>query len=653
MALKLKGSTSGFVGLDAPATAGNNTLILPENSGSAFQIFANDITAGVTTFTQVTVSRNGDLTVPGTISIGGTLTYEDVTSVDSVGIVTARGLSIFGNTTGLNVTSGISTFTGDIFLNSTDKKIYLSSDSDQYITANTSSNYIAVATGNAERLRVDSSGRLLVGTTSANSNNKIHARLNDGSIASNSSASVILAENNGNAWITIGSGASSYGGILFADSGSADIGQVRYNHNGNILEFHTNSAERMRITSGGSLLVGQTSDDGKLCVQGAAGGVALQTTDATNSTFRISHPSSSVTLLSGGSSQHLALGTGFAEKMRIDSAGDIFIGTTSDIAPANGTNLCVSDSAVARLILEKQSTIKFGLNVSNNFVIYDETNDAARFSISSNGNVGVNNTIPDSLHSSGQNLVIGSGSGEEGMTIYSGNTSSCVINFADGTSSTDRYEGRIIYSHNNDHMTFHVADGAERMRIVNGGRLFVGTTGAININGVTTGHTFNQVDDYKWIMGLRCELTNKVGLSIRYAAGGNDHDVILFAKDSTVKFVVHSTGNVANANNSYGQSSDISLKENIVDANSQWNDIKNVKVRNFNFKAETGLPNHTQIGVVAQEIETTSPKLVTENEEGIKEVGYSVLYMKAIKALQEAMARIETLESEVAALKGS
>jgi len=110
MALKLKGSTSGFVGLDAPATAGNNTLILPENSGSAFQLFANDITAGVTTFTSVSVNRNGDLTVPGTISIGGTLTYEDVTSVDSVGIVTARGLSIFGNTTGLQVASGISTF---------------------------------------------------------------------------------------------------------------------------------------------------------------------------------------------------------------------------------------------------------------------------------------------------------------------------------------------------------------------------------------------------------------------------------------------------------------------------------------------------------------------------------------------------------------
>ena len=111
MALKLKGSTSGFVAIDAPSVAGNNTLILPENTGSAQQLLGNDITAGVVTFTSVTVNRNGDLTVPGTISIGGTLTYEDVTSVDSVGIVTARsgvringgGLTIIGDTTGLSI----------------------------------------------------------------------------------------------------------------------------------------------------------------------------------------------------------------------------------------------------------------------------------------------------------------------------------------------------------------------------------------------------------------------------------------------------------------------------------------------------------------------------------------------------------------------
>jgi len=278
---------------------------------------------------------------------------------------------------------------------------------------------------------------------------------------------------------------------------------------------------------------------------------------------------------------------------------------------------------------------------------------AERMRILDTGHVGIGNSIPSSFHSSGNNLVVGSGSGEEGITISSGTTSNGVINFADGTSGNEAYQGRIIYSHNNSHMTFNVGDGTERMRIVNGGRLFVGCTGAININSVTTGHTFQQVDNFKWTMGLRCEETDKVGLAIRYAAGGNDHDAILFVKDSTVRFRVNSAGDAANANNSYGSVSDVSLKENIVDANSQWNDVKNIKVRNFNFKAETGLFTHSQIGVVAQEIETVSPKLVYENEEGTKEVRYSVLYMKAIKALQEAMTRIETLETEVAALKAA
>ena len=368
---------------------------------------------------------------------------------------------------------------------------------------------------------------------------------------------------------------------------------------------------------------------------------------------------------------------GNTNRLMITSTGNLEIGssagTGSDYSLLDGMVINTANGSAGLIINSSSSShnayLSFGYGSGSGTSHHDQfsayigrlgdnqlvfgTNNGIRGIVDASGNFGINNTTPGSFHSSGQNLVVGSGSGEEGMTIYSGNTSNGVINFADSTSGSDSYEGRIVYSHNNSAMTFHVGDGTERIRIVDGGRLFVGTNGAININGVTTGHTFYQVDDFKWIMGLRCELTNKVGLAIRYAAGGNDHDVILFEKDSTVKFVVHGTGNVSNANNSYGQTSDVSLKENIVDANSQWNDIKNVKVRNFNFKSETGLPDHTQIGVVAQELETTSPKLVTENEEGIKEVGYSVLYMKSVKALQEAITRIETLESEVAALKGS
>ena len=73
--------------------------------------------------------------------------------------------------------------------------------------------------------------------------------------------------------------------------------------------------------------------------------------------------------------------------------------------------------------------------------------------------------------------------------------------------------------------------------------------------------------------------------------------------------------------------------------------------------------NLVQLGVVAQEVEQTSPGLVDEhadkdaegNDLGTttKSVKTSVLLMKAAVALQEAMARIEKLEAEVAALKGA
>ena len=106
--------------------------------------------------------------------------------------------------------------------------------------------------------------------------------------------------------------------------------------------------------------------------------------------------------------------------------------------------------------------------------------------------------------------------------------------------------------------------------------------------------------------------------------------------------------------------SDEKLKENIVDSGSQWDDIKAVRVRKFSMKEdELDAPN--KIGVIAQELEASNMGgLVFESpdrdedgnvlETSTKQVHYSVLYMKAIKALQEAMAKIETLETKVAAL---
>jgi hypothetical protein len=174
-------------------------------------------------------------------------------------------------------------------------------------------------------------------------------------------------------------------------------------------------------------------------------------------------------------------------------------------------------------------------------------------------------------------------------------------------------------------------------------------------------------------------------------AGGTTYNYLFGRRSSggfgsgTNTFAVRTNGNVVNTNNSYGSLSDVKLKENIVDSGSQWDDVKALRIRKYNFKADTGQDTHTQLGVIAQEVELVSPGLVYEtsdtesinapvlDEDGnpvldanneptyrtqehelgtvTKNVNYSVLYMKAVKALQEAMTRIEALETANASLE--
>ena len=479
---------------------------------------------------------------------------------------------------------------------------------------------IAFLTNSNERMRVDSSGRLLIGTTT-------------------------------NTFTGVGSSRLQISGTG-ADTAGANLIRVSNDGGGAYLQFTKNrgSATQANDTVGAISWMGHDGTDTEsYFAQILVKAEANATNNNTQGSIRFG--------TSNGSSVT-------SERMRINSDGTVAIGPNTD----GHALLTLSQSASAHLnaLAIQQGNTGSGsgdglfIGIDNNadaFIFHKEnrniefgTANTERMRIDSSGRVLIG-TSSVGAHEGGNNFTIAE-NGHCGMTIRSSTSTSGNIYFADGTSSGESARGEISYRHATDDLRFFVA-ASEVARIVNGGRLFLGCTGAINMNGVTTGHTFQQVENFKWTLGLRCEQTDKVGLAIRYAAGGNDHDAIIFNKDTTVRFRVNSAGNVANANNSYGQVSDVSLKENIVDANSQWNDIKNVKVRNFNFKAETGLFTHTQIGVVAQEIETTSPKLVTENEQGTKEVSYSVLYMKAIKALQEAMARIETLESEVAALKAA
>ena len=147
------------------------------------------------------------------------------------------------------------------------------------------------------------------------------------------------------------------------------------------------------------------------------------------------------------------------------------------------------------------------------------------------------------------------------------------------------------------------------------------------------------------------------GLRIIFPAAAPNNTTqhfLYFDDSSTVRFKVFSNGNVVNSNNSYGAVSDAKLKRDVRDAGSQWADIKAIRFRKYKLIAD-GEDAKEQLGVIAQELEQVSPGLVSESpdETGTtKSVSYSVLYLKAVKALQEAMSRIEALEADVQAMKG-
>ena len=275
----------------------------------------------------------------------------------------------------------------------------------------------------------------------------------------------------------------------------------------------------------------------------------------------------------------------------------------------------------------------------------------------------------------------------------------------------------VIINEDSDDVDFRVeSNGNANMIVSDGGTNHLGLGVAAAAGVFLTIKDGTGIDGDWWINADNVHATNPNGMILNTSGSANDstaQKAYAFQDSGTMRFMVFVDGDVVNHDNSYGAISDQRIKQNIVDANSQWDDIKALKVRNFKKKDDVRQYGEdkawTEIGLVAQEAELVSPKLIKENppsvndilsdsafgtlvddtsspkyyqdgdtipsgkkigdekldgsgnviynkkvgeeKQKVKSIKYSVLYMKAIKALQEAQTRIETLETKVKTLE--
>jgi len=187
-------------------------------------------------------------TFTGNLNVGGVLTYEDVTNVDSVGLITARTGIKIGPSAGVAgtffadgsyVTAGVitaTTFHGSgANLTGISAGTSLSGSTNNTICTVTGANAIQ---GEAN-VQIDSNGRLLIGTTTEGS----------------SESDDLTIATTGHTGITLRSGTTHEGNIFFSDgtSGADEYrGLIRYDHDGDKMIFGTgDGSERMRISSEG------------------------------------------------------------------------------------------------------------------------------------------------------------------------------------------------------------------------------------------------------------------------------------------------------------------------------------------------------------------------------------------------------------------
>jgi len=357
----------------------------------------------------------------------------------------------------------------------------------------------------------------------------------------------------------------------------------------------------VRIDAGGLVVVGVTTV--------AAGSTAAPSITPTGDTNTgIFFPSADT----------IAFGEGGSEAARIDSSGRLLVGTSSS---------------------------RIGVNLETEGSGGDAANSITRTSNDAGAPILYFAKIrSSSIVQSADTLGFLSFLGYDGSSFREGATITAVV---DGTPGANDMPGRLVFAT--------TADGAssptERMRISQAGLVQIGTQNLPNGTSLQVYASSTSNNDGAAQFG-NANTTADACVASFYTATNStatSNVLIKFGINNYVNGSGQINANGANAA-AFGSFSDARLKENIEDLPSQWDNIKSLRPVEFDYIESFG--GGHQIGFIAQEMQTVYPDAVGIGEDEMLTVtAWSKTEARLVKALQEALERIETLEAEVAALK--
>ena len=732
--------------------------------------------AGIGTTETVTVDGLtviNDGSFGGNLTVSGVLTYEDVTNVDSVGLITARN--------GIVVGSGITlSKDGDVFFTG------IATGNGSGLTALNASNLASgtvptarLGSGTASSstfLRGDSTFAAVTSTTiNSNTNNYLITGTGTADTLQGESelqfngahlSQTIAADAEGfdqvasgnhyidNIWNANRSSAGSAIGRLTGQWNGTEVASIKYiagadttNKDDAHITFFTatsgsSNAERVRIDSEGRVLVGHTeglnvnSTSHRLQIVGtnfAASGISLQRYEAgaNGASLLLAHSRGGTV----GGNTALQSGDELGKIRFIGSDGTDMDGEGAEIvvtADGNFSSNSVptkfafkttpngSNGPTTRMTIDQNGYVKIGTTAADAYhmiKLSGTTTNAIKNVLSIDSSV-TGGTAADGFgsrllfggeHLNGNNYTYGgiagklstTGSNYGHLSFYTNNNGT----LAEKMRLTDASSGQLQLLGNSAKVSTVESGGATAIMQSGGNQAYFGTSNSkavtFTVNGEHIAHftthgdmmldnqiqdtsgvepigqlTFasptsaqaNQQDMYRinfWenARSITATRTDNANASIRYngSTGDGGDGSIRFANESGTRLLYMNRLGNGGTSGAWSVGSDQRKKENITTVSDALTKVSQLRGVDFNWRSKWG--GHADSGVIAQEVESVLPNLVITQEGArdtdadgnsvlMKHVNYNGLWGAMIEAVKELKSKNEALEARIAALEG-